>query len=379
MIRSMASGSPNWKSRFRFYGPCETSRPLLARGLRGVRGDRTVRAARCDSAANSDQAVSLDRGKDPFRFRNQLADQRPVHATARASGSREVGSPDVVRAAAPRDAGHASDAAVSRIHRAADSFGVSRRHHGEPGEGHRGRSGSGGCPLPVSSGGPAKAAGNFELGSLDQHAAAATGDDQDHRQLRAAHECLQMRGDAASGFPVSDSAGLYRDPVRAVGGTAGSERAIRFRPAVGSDHAVGSNNAVGARDAVSSNKAVTPGNAVGRYTAIGSRNAVGSNNALGAPDAVSSGNAVGPHIAIRSYAAVNPNLTQVAETLAGFGLYCMEPFGKLSRRGNREIAASAQCVKAKSFNPISSLPGMLNPNFPCTDPSGKSHLSIATH
>jgi hypothetical protein len=178
-----------------------------------VCGDRTVRAAWCDSAANSDQAVSLDRGKDPFRFRNQLADQRPVHAGARASGSREVGSPDVVRAAAPCDAGRPSDAAVSRFHRAADSFGVSRRHHGEPGEGHSGRSGSGGCPLRVSSGGPVKAAGNFELGSLDQHTAAATGDDQDHRQLRAAYECLQVRGDAASGFPVSDSAGLYRDPV----------------------------------------------------------------------------------------------------------------------------------------------------------------------
>jgi hypothetical protein len=226
-----------------------------------VRGDRTVRAAWCDSAANSDQAVSLDRGKDPFRFRNQLADQRPGHAGARASGSREVGSPYVVRAATPRDAGHASDAAVSR--RAVDSFGVSRCHHGEPGEGHSGRSGSGGCPLLVSSGGPAKAAGNFELGSLDQHAAAVAGDDQDHRQLRAAHECLQVRGDAASGFPVSDSAGLYRDPVRAADGTAGSERAIRFRPAVGSDDAFGSNNAVGVGDAVSSNNAVTPGNAAG--------------------------------------------------------------------------------------------------------------------
>jgi hypothetical protein len=41
--------------------------------------------------------------------------------------------------------------------------------------------------------------------------------------------------------------------------------------------------------------------------------------------------------------------------------------------------AQPQCVKAKSFNPISSLPGILNPNFPWTDPSGKSHLSIATH
>src|ERR1035437_4452014 len=239
-------------------------------------------------------------GKDPFRFRNQLPDQRPVHAGARASGSREVGSPDVVRAAAPRDAGHASDAAVSRFHRAADSFGVSRRHHGEPGEGHSGRSGSGGCPLRVSSGGPAKAAGNFELGSMDQHAAAATGDDQDHRQLRAAHECLQVRGDAASGFPVSDSAGLYRDPVRAAGGTAGSERAIRFRPAVG------------ARDAVSSNNTVTPGNAIGPYTAIiSSHNAVGSNIAIISYTAVS------------SHTAVSPNLTQVAEALNGVGLYCM--------------------------------------------------------
>jgi hypothetical protein len=48
--------------------------------------------------------------------------------------------------------------------------------------------------------------------------------------------------------------------------------------------------------------------------------------------------------------------------------------------GQKEAArALPQCVKAKSFNPISSLPGILNPNFPCTDPSGKSHLSIATH
>ena len=150
-----------------------------------------------------------------------------------------------------------------------------------------------------------------------------------------------MRGDAASGFPVSDSAGLYRDPVRAAGDTAGSERDIRFRPGVGSDDAFGSNNAVGARDAFGSHNAVTPGNAVGPSTAISSHNAVGPNNAIsshnavGSNNAVTPGNAAGPctaigshnavgsNNAISSYSAVSPNPTQVAETVAGLGVYLL--------------------------------------------------------